>query len=157
MLFPHPSCSARSFSFELLYSTSSVKSMLICLILALFLYIITSIPPLSDSSTPDVSLKPRVSEASELQAQQHNGAPYLPLSRTPFPAVTVDQSITTYSGMTECRGAEMQTVVTISEVQSLVKFIFTSHRKPNNSSLRYISQPSGLLRLLCHVTAILVP
>ncbi|XP_076589048.1 UPF0606 protein KIAA1549L isoform X2 [Chaetodon auriga] len=49
-------------------------------------------------STPDVSLKPRVSEASDLQAQQHNGAPYLPLSRTPFPAVTVDQSITTYSG-----------------------------------------------------------
>ncbi|KAG7521771.1 hypothetical protein JOB18_006439 [Solea senegalensis] len=49
-------------------------------------------------STPDVSLKPRVSEASELQAQQHNGAPYLPMSRTPFPAVTVDQSVTTYSG-----------------------------------------------------------
>ncbi|GLD74869.1 UPF0606 protein, partial [Lates japonicus] len=49
-------------------------------------------------STPDVSLKPRVSEASDLQAQQHNGTPYLPLSRTPFPAVTVDQSITTYSG-----------------------------------------------------------
>ncbi|XP_053175490.1 UPF0606 protein KIAA1549L [Scomber japonicus] len=49
-------------------------------------------------STPDVSLKPRVSEASDLQAQQHNGAPYLPLSRTPFPAVTVDQSIATYSG-----------------------------------------------------------
>uniref|UniRef100_UPI0037E8A959 UPF0606 protein KIAA1549L isoform X2 n=1 Tax=Semicossyphus pulcher TaxID=241346 RepID=UPI0037E8A959 len=49
-------------------------------------------------STPDVSLKPRVSEASDLQAQQLNGAPYLPLSRTPFPAVTVDQSITTYSG-----------------------------------------------------------
>ncbi|XP_026167554.1 UPF0606 protein KIAA1549L [Mastacembelus armatus] len=49
-------------------------------------------------STPDVSLKPRVSESSDLQAQQHNGAPYLPLSRTPFPAVTVDQSITTYSG-----------------------------------------------------------
>ncbi|XP_029290196.1 UPF0606 protein KIAA1549L isoform X2 [Cottoperca gobio] len=49
-------------------------------------------------STPDVSLKPRVSEASDLQAQQHNGAPYLPLSRTPFPAVTVDQSITAYSG-----------------------------------------------------------
>lgn len=53
------------------------------------------------SSTPDVSLKPRVSEASDLQAQQHNGgAPYLPLSRTPFPAVTVDQSIATYSGET---------------------------------------------------------
>ncbi|XP_013867622.1 UPF0606 protein KIAA1549L [Austrofundulus limnaeus] len=51
-----------------------------------------------NSSTPDVSLKPRVSEASELQAQQHNGAPYLPLSRTPFPAVSVDQSISTYSG-----------------------------------------------------------
>ncbi|XP_054631901.1 UPF0606 protein KIAA1549L isoform X2 [Dunckerocampus dactyliophorus] len=49
-------------------------------------------------STPDVSLKPRVSEASDLQAQQHNGAPYLPLSRTTFPAVTVDQSISTYSG-----------------------------------------------------------
>ncbi|XP_039988128.1 UPF0606 protein KIAA1549L [Xiphias gladius] len=49
-------------------------------------------------STPDISLKPCVSEASDLQAQQHNGAPYLPLSRTPFPAVTVDQSITTYSG-----------------------------------------------------------
>ncbi|CAL8358485.1 unnamed protein product [Lota lota] len=45
-------------------------------------------------STPDVSLKPRVTEASE----QHNGGPYLPLSRTPFPAVTVDQSITSYSG-----------------------------------------------------------
>ncbi|KAM6937775.1 UPF0606 protein KIAA1549L isoform 2-T2 [Xenentodon cancila] len=58
-------------------------------------------PPLGTSlqhSTPDVSLKPRVSEASELQAQQHNGAPYLPLSRTPFPAVTVDQSVNTYSG-----------------------------------------------------------
>ncbi|KAM4553765.1 UPF0606 protein KIAA1549L isoform 2-T2 [Fundulus diaphanus] len=51
-----------------------------------------------NSSTPDVSLKPRVSEASDLQAQQHNGAPYLPLARTPFPAVTVDQSISTYSG-----------------------------------------------------------
>ncbi|KAM9808152.1 UPF0606 protein KIAA1549L [Neosynchiropus ocellatus] len=49
-------------------------------------------------STPDVSLKPRVSEASDVQAQQHNGAPYLPLSRAPFPAVTVDQSISTYSG-----------------------------------------------------------
>ncbi|XP_061629096.1 UPF0606 protein KIAA1549L isoform X2 [Phyllopteryx taeniolatus] len=50
-------------------------------------------------STPDVSLKPRVSEASDLQdQQQHNGAPYLPLSRTTFPAVTVDQSISTYSG-----------------------------------------------------------
>ncbi|XP_034033108.1 UPF0606 protein KIAA1549L isoform X2 [Thalassophryne amazonica] len=49
-------------------------------------------------STPDVSLKPRISEASELQALQHNGAPYLPVSRTPFPAVTVDQSISTYSG-----------------------------------------------------------
>ncbi|XP_023811712.1 UPF0606 protein KIAA1549L isoform X2 [Oryzias latipes] len=47
-------------------------------------------------STPD--LKPRVSEASDLQAQQHNGAPYLPLSRTPFPAVTVDQSVSTFSG-----------------------------------------------------------
>ncbi|MEQ2305983.1 hypothetical protein AMECASPLE_003431, partial [Ameca splendens] len=51
-----------------------------------------------NNSTPDVSLKPRVSEASDLQAQQHNGAPYLPLARTPFPAVTVDQSISTYSG-----------------------------------------------------------
>ncbi|KAJ3596898.1 hypothetical protein NHX12_003298 [Muraenolepis orangiensis] len=30
--------------------------------------------------------------------QQHNGGPYLPLSRAPFPAVTVDQSITNYSG-----------------------------------------------------------
>ncbi|XP_077938598.1 UPF0606 protein KIAA1549L isoform X5 [Gasterosteus aculeatus] len=49
-------------------------------------------------STPDVSLKPRVSEALDLQGQQHNGAPYLPLSRAPFPAVTVDQSISTYSG-----------------------------------------------------------
>ncbi|XP_029952847.1 UPF0606 protein KIAA1549L-like [Salarias fasciatus] len=49
-------------------------------------------------STPDVSVKPRVSEASDLQTQQHNGTPYLPLSRTPFPAVTVDQSISTYSG-----------------------------------------------------------
>ncbi|PWA24887.1 hypothetical protein CCH79_00010120 [Gambusia affinis] len=55
----------------------------------------------SNSSTPDVSLKPRVSEASDLQTQQHNGAPYLPLSRTPFPAVTVDQSISTYSGKTQ--------------------------------------------------------
>lgn len=45
-----------------------------------------------------MSLKPRVTEASELQAQQHNGVPYLPLSRAPFPAVTVDQSISTYSG-----------------------------------------------------------
>ncbi|XP_061825788.2 UPF0606 protein KIAA1549L isoform X1 [Nerophis lumbriciformis] len=54
-------------------------------------------PPLR-RSIPDVSLKPRVSEASDLQAQQHNGAPYLPLSRTTFPAVTVDQSISTYSG-----------------------------------------------------------
>ncbi|TKS72998.1 UPF0606 protein KIAA1549L [Collichthys lucidus] len=59
---------------------------------------VTSVRPLVHSSTPDVSLKPRVSEASDLQAQQHNGAPYLPLSRTPFPAVTVDQSISTYSG-----------------------------------------------------------
>ncbi|XP_063052111.1 UPF0606 protein KIAA1549L [Engraulis encrasicolus] len=48
-------------------------------------------------STPDVSLKPRVSEASELQSQ-HSGAPYLPLNRAPFPAVTVDQSLTSYSG-----------------------------------------------------------
>lgn len=62
------------------------------------------------SSTPDVSLKPRVSEASDLQAQQHNGAPYLPLSRTPFPAVTVDQSISTYSGETERLCVEMKTV-----------------------------------------------
>lgn len=50
------------------------------------------------SSTPDVSLKPRVSEVSDLQAQQHNGVPYLPLSRAPFPSVTVDQSISAYSG-----------------------------------------------------------
>lgn len=57
--------------------------------------------PPSNSSTPDVSLKPRVSEASDLQAQQHNGGPYLPLSRTPFPTVTVDQSITNYSGKTQ--------------------------------------------------------
>lgn len=56
-----------------------------------------------NSSTPDVSLKPRVSEALDLQGQQHNGAPYLPLSRAPFPAVTVDQSISTYSGITERR------------------------------------------------------
>ncbi|XP_061679071.1 UPF0606 protein KIAA1549L isoform X2 [Syngnathoides biaculeatus] len=49
-------------------------------------------------STPDVSLKPRVSEASDLQEQKHNGAPYLPLSKTTFPAVSVDQSISTYSG-----------------------------------------------------------
>ncbi|XP_053742422.1 UPF0606 protein KIAA1549L isoform X2 [Synchiropus splendidus] len=49
-------------------------------------------------STPDVSLKPRASEASELQAQQHSGAPYLPLARAPFPAVTVDQSVSAYSG-----------------------------------------------------------
>ncbi|XP_040024597.2 UPF0606 protein KIAA1549L-like isoform X2 [Gasterosteus aculeatus] len=49
-------------------------------------------------STPDVSLKPRVSEALDLQGQQHNGTPYLPLSRAPFPAVTVDQTISTYSG-----------------------------------------------------------
>lgn len=39
-----------------------------------------------------------MSDASELQAQQHNGGPYLPLSRTPFPTVTVDQSINNYSG-----------------------------------------------------------
>lgn len=39
-----------------------------------------------------------MSDASDLQAQQHNGGPYLPLSRTPFPTVTVDQSITNYSG-----------------------------------------------------------
>lgn len=62
-------------------------------------FYLTLVRPLLHSSTPDVSLKPRVSEASDLQAQQHNGAPYLPLSRTPFPAVTVDQSISTYSGM----------------------------------------------------------
>lgn len=54
-----------------------------------------------NSSNPDVSFKPRVSEASDLQTQQHNGTPFLPLSRTPFPAVTIDQSITTYSGKTE--------------------------------------------------------
>lgn len=39
-----------------------------------------------------------MSDASDLQAQQHNGGPYLPLSRTPFPTVTVDQSINNYSG-----------------------------------------------------------
>ncbi|XP_041652502.1 UPF0606 protein KIAA1549L isoform X2 [Cheilinus undulatus] len=58
-------------------------------------------PPAGTSlrrSTPDVSLKPRVSEATDMQAQQLNAAPFLPLSRTPFPAVTVDQSITNYSG-----------------------------------------------------------
>lgn len=88
-----------------------------------------------NSSTPDVSLKPRVSEASDLQAQQHNGAPYLPLSRTPFPAVTVDQSITTYSGKTEREGPQMETKCGL---HSLDKSFFTSHRKPNNSSLRYI-------------------
>ncbi|CDQ76713.1 unnamed protein product [Oncorhynchus mykiss] len=57
-------------------------------------------PPTGTSmrlSSPDVSLKPRVSEASEMQSQ-HNGAPYLPLNRAPFPAVTVDQSMTSYSG-----------------------------------------------------------
>ncbi|KAJ8002795.1 hypothetical protein DPEC_G00162680 [Dallia pectoralis] len=48
-------------------------------------------------STPDVSLKPRISEASEMQSQ-HNGAPYLPINRAPFPSVTVDQSMTSYSG-----------------------------------------------------------
>lgn len=112
---------------------------------------------LPNSSTPDVSLKPRVSEASDLQAQQHNGAPYLPLSRTPFPAVTVDQSITTYSGRTAHWGVELQTSVVISVIQAMVTFAFTSHRKPNNSSLRYISQPPGLLGLLCHVTAVIVP
>ncbi|XP_035388286.1 UPF0606 protein KIAA1549L isoform X2 [Electrophorus electricus] len=47
-------------------------------------------------STPDMSLKPRVSEASEMS--QHNGAPYLPINRAPFPAVTVDQSMSSYSG-----------------------------------------------------------
>ncbi|XP_056454688.1 UPF0606 protein KIAA1549L [Gadus chalcogrammus] len=45
-------------------------------------------------STPDVSLKPRLAETPE----QHNGGPYPPPSRTPFPAVTVDQSISSYSG-----------------------------------------------------------
>nr|XP_029490635.1 UPF0606 protein KIAA1549L-like isoform X3 [Oncorhynchus nerka] len=57
-------------------------------------------PPTGTSmrlSSPDVSLKPRVSEASEMQSQ-HNGAPYLPINRAPFPAVTVDQSMTSYSG-----------------------------------------------------------
>lgn len=39
-----------------------------------------------------------MTDASDLQAQQHNGGPYLPLSRTPFPTVTVDQSINNYSG-----------------------------------------------------------
>ncbi|XP_028813153.1 UPF0606 protein KIAA1549L isoform X2 [Denticeps clupeoides] len=48
-------------------------------------------------SSPDVTMKPRVSEASDMQIQ-HNGAPYLPINRAPFPAVTVDQSITSYSG-----------------------------------------------------------
>ncbi|XP_016358568.1 UPF0606 protein KIAA1549L-like isoform X4 [Sinocyclocheilus anshuiensis] len=47
-------------------------------------------------STPDMSLKPRVSEASEMS--QHNGTPYLPINRAPFPAVTVDESMTSYSG-----------------------------------------------------------
>ncbi|KAI4898544.1 hypothetical protein NFI96_002695 [Prochilodus magdalenae] len=47
-------------------------------------------------STPDMSLKPRVSEASEMS--QHNGTPYLPINRAPFPAVTVDQSMSSYSG-----------------------------------------------------------
>ncbi|KAL0968565.1 hypothetical protein UPYG_G00268570 [Umbra pygmaea] len=48
-------------------------------------------------SSPEVSLKPRISEASEMQSQ-HNGAPYLPTNRAPFPSVTVDQSMTSYSG-----------------------------------------------------------
>ncbi len=43
-----------------------------------------------------MSLKPRVSEASEMS--QHNGTPYLPINRAPFPAVTVDESMTSYSG-----------------------------------------------------------
>lgn len=60
---------------------------------------ISSLP--CNSSNPDVSFKPRVSEASDLQTQQHNGTPFLPLSRTPFPAVTIDQSITTFSGTTK--------------------------------------------------------
>lgn len=47
-------------------------------------------------STPDMSLKPRVSEAPEMS--QHNGTPYLPINRAPFPAVTVDQSMSSYSG-----------------------------------------------------------
>nr|XP_055049078.1 UPF0606 protein KIAA1549L isoform X3 [Misgurnus anguillicaudatus] len=55
-------------------------------------------PPVTSlrRSTPDVSLKPRVSEASEIS--QHNGTPYLPINRAPFPAVTVDESMTSYSG-----------------------------------------------------------
>lgn len=111
------------------------------------------VPLLStDSSTPDVSLKPRVSEASELQAQQHNGAPYLPLSRTPFPAVTVDQSISTYSGTTHWQDAEIHDILFPFNLN-----LFTSHRKPNNSSLCYIGQPPRLLRLLRHVTAVLIP
>lgn len=84
----------------------------------------------SNSSTPDVSLKPRVSEVSELQAPLHNGAPYLPLSRTPFPAVSVDQSISNYSGRTQClhhaphrteTGCELNNTLcsTLQETQSL--------------------------------------
>uniref|UniRef100_A0AAV2KYX3 Uncharacterized protein n=1 Tax=Knipowitschia caucasica TaxID=637954 RepID=A0AAV2KYX3_KNICA len=67
--------------------------------------LVPSRPPPGTSirrSTPDMSLKPRVTETSDLQSQQHNGAPYLPLSRTPFPAVTVDQSISTYSARPGC-------------------------------------------------------
>ncbi|CAL8376067.1 unnamed protein product, partial [Arctogadus glacialis] len=52
-----------------------------------------SLPKPGFSSTPDVSLKPRLAEAPE----QHNAVPYPPPSRTPFPAVTVDQSISSYS------------------------------------------------------------
>lgn len=106
----------------------------------------------SNSSTPDVSLKPRVSEASELQAQQHNGAPYLPLSRTPFPAVSVDQSISNYSGRTQCLHREPQSTGT-----GLITHFIPPYRKPDHCGVRHLGQPSGILRLLCHVSAILLP
>lgn len=85
-----------------------------------------------------------------MQTQQHNGAPFLPLSRTPFPAVTIDQSVTTYSGRAEFSEWSLWRL----EIGHLPP---ASYRKPNNGRLRYIGQPSWLLRLLHHVAAILIP
>ncbi|XP_055011917.1 UPF0606 protein KIAA1549L [Boleophthalmus pectinirostris] len=112
--------------------------------------LVPSRPPPGTSirrSTPDMSLKPRVTEASELQAQQHNGAPYLPLSRTPFPAVTVDQSISTYSGTATGNPITAVYAISANRPGCLDYFVMSppsSYRSP--SWMSYPPEPEDLPR-----------
>lgn len=112
--------------------------------------LVPSRPPPGTSirrSTPDMSIKPRVTEASELQAQQLNGAPYLPLSRTPFPAVTVDQSISTYSGTATGNPITAVYAISANRPGCLDYFVMSppsSYRSP--SWMSYPPEPEDLPR-----------